>query len=157
MVYRIVIKKKPHPDFAGYFDSSHSSYYIILAESLRKISPDLVSELMIEQEDWDMPARALSEIIKEENKLFDIIWYHQYKMRVYYITNEVNASSDFKNKPAKKKQRVMEVALNAAKKIEKRHGKKNLGPRDDFELAMLHGKLSALRWVLGEECDFLDT
>jgi len=150
-------QKEPHPDFAAYFYLSYSSYYINLGESLRKISPDLVSELMIEQEDWDMSPRELSEIIKEENKLFDIIWYHRYKMRIYYITNEVNASPDIRNKQAEIKKRVMGVAINAAKKIEKRHGKKNLGPWDDFELGMLHGKLSALRWVLGDEWDFLDT
>jgi hypothetical protein len=26
-----------------------------------------------------------------------------------------------------------------------------------FEWGMINGKLSALRWVLGSECDFLDT
>lgn len=152
-------QKKPHPDFTAYFDQSDvsSSYYINLAEALRDISPDLVSDLMIEQEDYDIPPRELSEIIKEENKLFDIIWYHRYKMRVYRITEVVNASPEIKNKQAEIKKRVLEVAITAAKKIEKRHGKKNLGPWDDFELGMLHGKMSALRWVLGDEWDFLDT
>lgn len=152
-------QKKPHPDFLDYFDqsSASSSYYINLAEALRDISPDLVSDLMIEQEDWNIPPRELSEIIKEENKLFDIIWYHRYKMRVYRITEEVNASSEIINKQKEIKKRVLEVAITAAKKIENRHGRKNLGPWDDFELGMLHGKLSALRWVLGDEWDFLDT
>ncbi|MDB4918794.1 PIN domain-containing protein [Mucilaginibacter sp.] len=151
-------QKKPHPDFATYFDQSDTSYYYInLAEALRDISPDLVSDLMIEQEDWEIPPRELSEIIKEENKLFDIIWYHRYKMRVYRITEEVNASSEIKNKQEEIRRQVLEVAITAAKKIEKRYGKKNLGPWDDFELGMLHGKMSALRWVLGDEWDFLDT
>jgi len=56
----------------------------------------------------------------------------------------------------KYKKRVLEVAISAAKKIEKKHGKKNLGPRDDFKLSMMYGKLSALRWVLGDDWDFLD-
>lgn len=41
-------------------------------------------------------------------------------------------------------------------RLEAQHGA-TLGPYSDFEWGMLNGKLSALRWVLGAEWDFLDT
>jgi len=52
---------------------------------------------------------------------------------------------------------VWEQALAAAKRTEDEVGLENLGPWDDFEWGMLNGKLSALRWVMGSEWDFLDT
>src|SRR6266404_8121788 len=51
---------------------------------------------------------------------------------------------------------VWEGALNAAAKVEKKYGLENLGPWDNFEWGMLNGKLSALRWVLGDGWDMLD-
>lgn len=52
---------------------------------------------------------------------------------------------------------VWKGALRAARRVECRYGKKNLGPWDDFEWGMINGKLSALRWVLGDDWDMLDT
>jgi hypothetical protein len=48
-------------------------------------------------------------------------------------------------------------ALAAAKRTENEVGIDNLGPWTDFEWGMLNGKLSALRWVMGDEWDMLDT
>jgi hypothetical protein len=48
-------------------------------------------------------------------------------------------------------------ARKSAAKVEKRFGIENLGPWTKFEWGMLNGKLSALRWALGEEWDMLDT
>ena len=52
---------------------------------------------------------------------------------------------------------VWKSARAAAKRTEKEVGLDNLGPWDDFEWGMINGKLSALRWVLGDEWDMLDT
>ena len=49
------------------------------------------------------------------------------------------------------------ITPNNNRKVEARYGKENFGPYSDFEWGMINGKLSALRWVLGDEWDFLDT
>ena len=36
-------------------------------------------------------------------------------------------------------------------------GKTKCGPHDDFEWGMINGKPSAIRWILGDESDTLDT
>jgi hypothetical protein len=36
-------------------------------------------------------------------------------------------------------------------------GSENLGPWSDFEWGIINGKLSALRWVTGDDWDMLDT
>ena len=52
---------------------------------------------------------------------------------------------------------IWEGALKAQESVERRYGLDRLGPWDDFEWGMINGKLSALRWVLGDEWDMLDT
>lgn len=43
------------------------------------------------------------------------------------------------------------------KKAEEEFGITELGPWSDFEWGMVNGKLSAIRWVLGDEWDMPDT
>ena len=52
---------------------------------------------------------------------------------------------------------VLLLISTAARRLEKRYADGELGPWSDFEWGMINGKLSALRWMLGSEWDFLDT
>ena len=53
---------------------------------------------------------------------------------------------------------VLAMAKKAADGVRARHERGDIRPvESDFEWGMWNGKLSALRWVLGDEWDFLDT
>lgn len=51
----------------------------------------------------------------------------------------------------------MQEAERAADSIRRELGPETLGPYTDFEWGEVNGKLSALRWVLGEDWDSLDS
>ncbi len=46
---------------------------------------------------------------------------------------------------------MWEGAQVAALEMEEKYGLEELGPWDDFEWGMLSGKMSAIRWMLGED------
>ncbi|MFA5071381.1 MAG: hypothetical protein WC511_03385 [Candidatus Pacearchaeota archaeon] len=92
-------------------------------------------------------SRDEKEIINELEKFEDKIWFDRHQ-----LVKEGMNSGKIKTKP-----KIWRDALKAEKKMIKKYGKKELGPLDDFEWGMLNGKLSTLRWLLGEEWDMLDT
>jgi hypothetical protein len=155
-------QKLPHPDLANIFSRVKSLYFINLPEALRRVEPSLVSDVMLEQS-WTQEPRGLTEILEAEDLLFNQVWYNRHwnlrigvqEGRVKVVDNETYP------RPAGVRETVQrdvwKGALKAARKVELKHGKKNLGPWDDFEWGMVNGKLSALRWVLGDEWDMLDT
>lgn len=91
--------------------------------------------------------RNSKEIKAAQKEYFEKVWYVRHKMFEAEAINEGR----------KEDKDILEGAKNAAKDIEKKYGKKRLLPINDFEYGMISGKLSALRWILGEEWDFLDT
>lgn len=151
--------KLPHPDIESVFSKIKSSYYIKLTEAVQKIRPELVSDLMLEHE-WIEEPRSLSDILEAMNELTDKIWYNRHQNWLYRIEtgeNRIATKKDAgKYSPNVTPRGVYNSARKVAKEKEKQYGKKNLGPWSDFEWGMLNGKLSALRWVLGDEWDFLD-
>jgi hypothetical protein len=94
--------------------------------------------------------------------LLDKIWYNRHlglrydveKGKVKIIERE---QWSLENNDRTVVRDIWEGAKKAAQNVEKRRGLSNLGPWDDFEWGMLNGKLSALRWVLGDDWDMLDT
>jgi len=152
--------KIPHADFAMYFSKIKSKYFINLAEAVHRISPEMVTDIMIEDE-WVQEPRSLSEIVEAEGEFFDKVWYNRHLNWLYRIEigkdKIVDSVPEGKYVPNITPRGIFKDARKAAKNVEEKHGKNNLGPWDDFEWGMLNGKLSALRWVLGDDWDFLDT
>jgi len=154
--------KLPHPDIATCFSRVTSLYFITLGEALRRVKPSEFADLMIEQE-WHEEPRWLSEILEAIDLLFHQVWYNRHQVtrqkiergKIRIVDKERFPIKDHLRRPIQRD--VWEGALKAAAKVEKKYGLENLGPWDDFEWGMINGKLSALRWVLGDEWDMLDT
>jgi hypothetical protein len=155
-------EKLPHADIADYFSRIKSLYFINLAELLRRIEPSLVTDVMFELS-WTQEPRGLSEILKAEELLFNQVWYNRHwNRRIRVQEGRIKLVEEERYpRPSGARQTihsdVWEGALKAARRVELQYGKKNLGPWTDFEWGMINGKLSALRWALGDEWDMLDT
>jgi Restriction endonuclease len=90
------------------------------------------------------PIRKVRDILAAEDEFFTKVWYGRKSPAEHYRAQGTPED-------------IIKGMLKSKREAEKRFGKKNLGPWSDFEWGMLSGKLSALRWVLGDEWDMLDT
>jgi hypothetical protein len=108
--------------------------------------------------------RSRKELFEAEEFLNTQVWYNRHQnLRITIEEGEctiVDEEQEYPHPPGAKRtiQRdIWEQAKKAARKAEKRYGIENLGPWTDFRWGMVNGKLSAIRWALGEEWDWLDT
>jgi hypothetical protein len=154
--------RRPHPDFADNFSRVNSLYFTNLGEALRRVDPEQFSDLMIEQE-WIEEPRRLPDILEAMDLLFNQVWYNRHQLwrqniaegEIKLVDKETFPVKDHAHRPMQRD--IWKGALKAAARVEKTYGLDQLGPWDDFEWGMINGKLSALRWVLGDEWDMLDT
>jgi hypothetical protein len=153
-------RRKPHPDIAALFTPPKSTYWGSLVDAIKEIDPVLLEDHDSEFNFSQRP-RRLSEILEAEHLLFRQVWYNRH----WNLRSEIESgkhkvlpkgkySSDH-HKPDETLDTVWAGALAAAKRTEDEVGVENLGPWDEW--GMLNGKLSALRWILGDEWDMLDT
>ncbi len=91
--------------------------------------------------------RTEAELVAAEQEMFWKVWYE----RKLVLENRI-ASGETKLDP-----KILAGMRKSMREAEKIVGKKNLGAKDDFDWGFTNGKLSALRWVLGEDWDMLDT
>jgi hypothetical protein len=94
----------------------------------------------------DAPIRSVSQIIKVEHELFDRLWYGR------------SGSVEFMRSRGYEK-KLIQTVLKAQRRVEKKYGKKSLMEhvKDQWQWGFLSGKISAIRWVLGDEWDNLDS
>jgi len=155
--------KLPHPDIASGFSKIKSQYYITLGEYLRKIDPQ-----RMQYTDWDRELetepRSLAEMQQAAHRLTLQVWHNRHKNREWEIENGtlkvVSRDQWSKTKGYNHSEIIDEIwrgALRSAKKVERELGTGNYGPYTDFEWGMINGKLSAIRWIWGEDWDELYT
>lgn len=157
-------ERSPHPDLADLFTQANSIYSLAIGEVLNQYAPEWMEEVKWEFEYRDEP-RLLSEIVEAEHLLFRQVWYNRHsnlRIAIERGKHKLVTKEEWEKQPSKLHHKmtidtVWQGALAAAKCTEEEVGSENLGPWTDFEWGMINGKLSALRWVMGSEWDFLDT
>lgn len=150
--------RQHHPDFDGIFTKRKVRYFTTLKEAIMTVDSSVVDDL--EYEEWTEEPRPTDEIVSLIGELIDKVWYNRHK-----VYEERIEAGEIKLRPYPGKYdpdgcdpEIWKGALAAAKKMEEQYGLENLGPWNDFEWGMMNGKLSALRWVLGEDWETtLDT
>jgi hypothetical protein len=154
----------PHLDLSPIFDGVRSRYSTNLSVLLNEFASDLIEETRFERE-YSQDSRQLSELLEAEYKLTTQVWYNRKWNIIARVEDgeEKLVSKEEWDQATPEERRsllvdtIWEGMLTAMKRAEEEFGAEELGPWTDFEWGMINGKLSAIRWVLGDEWDMLDT
>lgn len=91
--------------------------------------------------------RPETEITKAEEEFFDRVWYYR----------KIIMFERIKDGKETIRPDILAGCKASMKRVREKYGKGVGRYMDDWEWGFVNGKLSTLRWVLGEEWDFLDT
>ncbi|MDR6640893.1 hypothetical protein J2X57_000087 [Luteibacter sp. 1214] len=153
----------PHADLASFFDGTSSRYVTNLAPLLGEFAEELVEDIRFSRELFQEP-RRLSELLEAEDKLTQQIWYgRKGNLLDSFESGKLRrVPKEVWERASVEEQRGLIVdsiwdGMIAAMKSTEEDFPGELGPWTDFEWGMLSGKLSAIRWMLGDQWDMLDT
>ena len=156
-------RRLPHADLEPIFQGENCTYATSIAEVINELDSELLTELEWE-EGYSEEPRGLSDILEAQHVLVRQVWYNRHLSLRFGVENgdiRIITGTEFAKldgyHPEVVVDEIWRGALAAAKKTEEKLGQSQLGPWDDFEWGMINGKLSALRWVLGDDWDMLDT
>jgi hypothetical protein len=92
------------------------------------------------------PIRSVKHILAAEQELGTRLWYGRKRSAKFY--RETGTPED-----------IIKGMLRGKREAEKRFGKKSLldNMKTDWDWGFLSGKVSAIRWVLGDDWDMLDS
>lgn len=149
--------RKPHDDFSDIFNPKNVLYFNNMPSAINEIDDEILADIKFEY-DYTEETRGLREILDAMDELVDKVWYNRHHNLRYEIeTGEVRIVPDDDQEYGNNviHESVLQGAIQSAERVEQKYD--DVGPWDDFEWGMINGKLSALRWVLGDEWDMLDT
>ncbi len=108
--------------------------------------------------------RHIDEIADAERLLFLQVWFNRRVKALFtnqrgeiVINEDGSRPIESGDLPPLPDARYRDEALALVQDSFKRYGHEKFGPWTDFEWGMINGKLSAIRWMLGDEWDMLDT